>query len=78
MRHLIAPAAVLLAAPLFAQQPTTPAPKPWNAPAVGSVAPDFALAGATRYGRLRDPVTLASMRGKTVVLAFFFRARTKG
>ena len=42
------------------------------------MAPDFALPGATRYGRLRDPVRLSDFRGKTVVLAFFYRARTKG
>jgi peroxiredoxin len=27
---------------------------------------------------LRDPVRLSDLRGKTVVLAFFYRARTKG
>jgi hypothetical protein len=48
------------------------------APSVGDVAPDFTLPGATRYGLLRDPVTLSHFRGKTVVLAFFFKARTKG
>jgi hypothetical protein len=47
-------------------------------PAVGDVAPDFALTGATRYGILRAPVRLSDFRGKTVVLAFFFQARTKG
>jgi len=46
--------------------------------AVGTVAPDFTLSGATRYGVLRGPVQLADFRGKTVVLAFFFKARTKG
>jgi thioredoxin-dependent peroxiredoxin len=45
---------------------------------VGVPAPDFALPGATRYGVLRDPVRLADYRGKTIVLAFFFKARTKG
>ena len=45
---------------------------------VGEMAPDFALAGSTRYGILRDPVRLSDYRGKTVVLAFFFRARTRG
>ena len=45
---------------------------------VGAVAPDFALAGATRYGVLRDPVRLSDYKGKTVVLAFFFKARTRG
>lgn len=50
----------------------------YPAPDVGSMAPDFALPGATRYGLLRDPVRLSDYRGKTVVLAFFYRARTKG
>jgi hypothetical protein len=45
---------------------------------VGQVAPDFALQGATRYGELKDPVRLSDFKGKTVVLAFFFRARTRG
>ena len=48
------------------------------APEVGALAPDFAIPGATRYGLLRDPVHLADYKGKTVVLAFFFRAFTKG
>lgn len=45
---------------------------------IGAVAPDFTMPGATRYGVLADPVRLSDFRGKTVVLAFFFRARTKG
>lgn len=45
---------------------------------VGSVAPDFALGGATRYGLLKAPVRLSDFRGQTVVLAFFYQARTKG
>ena len=45
---------------------------------VGSTAPDFAIPGATRYGLLRDPVRLSDFRGTTVVLAFFYRARTPG
>jgi len=59
-----------------AQQPT-PAPAS-AAPEVGTMAPDFALSAAARYGLLRDPVHLSDFRGKTVVLAFFYRARTKG
>jgi peroxiredoxin Q/BCP len=47
-------------------------------PGVGAVAPSFSLPGATRYGTLRDPVNLADYKGKVVVLAFFFKARTKG
>jgi peroxiredoxin Q/BCP len=54
-------------------EPAVPA-----APAVGTMAPDFALPGATRYGVLAEPVRLSEFRGKTVVLAFFFKARTKG
>ncbi len=46
--------------------------------AVGEMAPDFALPGATRYGLLESPVRLSDYRGETVVLAFFFRARTRG
>jgi hypothetical protein len=45
---------------------------------VGAVAPDFSLPGATRYGVLANPVRLSDFKGKTVVLAFFFKARTKG
>ena len=45
---------------------------------VGDQAPDFALRGATRYGLLENPVRLSDYRGQTVVLAFFFKARTKG
>jgi hypothetical protein len=48
------------------------------APGVNDMAPDFALSGATRYGLLKTPVRLSDYRGRTVVLAFFFQARTKG
>ncbi|HEU4563570.1 MAG TPA: hypothetical protein VFS05_02935 [Gemmatimonadaceae bacterium] len=67
----VAPA---VARPAAAQAQAAPA----AGPAVGQLAPDFTLPGATRYGVLRDPVSLASLRGNTVVLAFFFKARTKG
>ena len=46
--------------------------------AVGEMAPDFQVTGATRYGVLQDPVRLSDFRGEVVVLAFFFRARTRG
>ena len=46
--------------------------------AVGEMAPDFALPGATRHGVLEEPVRLSDYRGETVVLAFFFRVRTRG
>jgi peroxiredoxin len=42
------------------------------------VAPDFAINGATRYGLLRQPIRLSDLKGQTVVLAFFVRARTRG
>ena len=45
---------------------------------IGAVAPDFTMKGATRYGVLASPVHLSDFKGKTVVLAFFFKARTSG
>jgi len=71
----------LLVATAAAQYPTAaPPPPPPAAPPleVGAVAPDFAMPGATRYGTLRNPVRLSDYKGKTVVLAFFFKARTRG
>ena len=75
--RLLAAALLLVAAPaLRAQQPAAP---PANPPLeVGAPAPDFSLRGATRYGVLRDPVRLSDFHGKVVVLAYFFRARTRG
>ena len=62
-----------------AQQPATPpAPAPPPALEVGTAAPDFTLPGATRFGALRAPIHLSDFKGKTVVLAFFFKARTRG
>ncbi len=58
-----------------AQQPPPQTPPPLE---VGAVAPDFFLPGATRYGVLKSPVRLSDYQGKTVVLAFFFKARTRG
>ena len=46
--------------------------------AVGQMAPDFALPGATRYGVLEGEVRLSDFLGETVVLAFFFKVRTRG
>jgi hypothetical protein len=45
---------------------------------VGAVAPDFTMKGATRFGVLAHPVRLSDFKGKTVVLAFFYKARTSG
>jgi len=61
-----------------AQQPAPAAPAAATGPGVNDVAPDFSLAGADRYGLLKTPVRLSDYRGRTVVLAFFFQARTKG
>jgi hypothetical protein len=72
-------AALTLPAIAAKSQITTAAPPTAAAgPAVGDIAPEFALAGATRYGLLKAPVRLSEFRGRTVVLAFFFQARTKG
>lgn len=74
---LVAASLALAAAPAVRAQaaaaPQHPAPLE-----VGAVAPDFAIPGATRFGVLQAPVRLSEFRGKTVVLAFFFRARTRG
>jgi peroxiredoxin Q/BCP len=71
--------ALAVAAPATAsaqgQQPQQPTPPPLE---VGAVAPDFSLPGATRYGVLKNPIRLSDFKGNTVVLAFFFRARTRG
>jgi hypothetical protein len=75
MRNLLAAA---IAVPMLtltaqAQEPATAEPLE-----VGAVAPDFALPGATRYGVLAEPIHLSDFVGKTVVLAFFYRARSRG
>ena len=54
------------------------APAAAPGPSVRDLAPDFTLAGADRYGLLKTPVRLSDYRGRTVVLAFFYQARTKG
>ena len=71
---------MLLAFPLAAQQPAAaPAPPPAPTPlAIGVEAPDFTLPAATQSGVGGKPVHLRNLRGKTVVLAFFFKARTRG
>jgi hypothetical protein len=78
---LALPVALMLAAApaVEGQQPAAPAAAALPpGPAVGDPAPDFALPGATRYGLLEAPVRLSDFRGETVVLAFFFKARTRG
>lgn len=70
---LIVILSAVMAASVGAQQPVTAPPLE-----IGATAPDFAMPGATRYGVLREPVRLSDYKGKVVVLAFFFRARTRG
>lgn len=68
-------AALALAAPApsaFAQEPGA------GLIAVGAEAPEIELTAATRHGVLRDKLRLSDYRGETVVLAFFFRVRTRG
>lgn len=78
LKHtVLGSALVATATHASAQQPANAAPA-LPMPAVGDVAPDFALRGATRFGLLRDQVRLSDFRGQTVVLWFFFKARTKG
>jgi peroxiredoxin Q/BCP len=56
-----------------AQAPAAPA-----APKVGDVAPDFTITSVTAAGQNAAPFKLSSLRGKTVVVAFFPKARTSG
>ena len=66
----------LSAAPAAAQEPARPVtgtPLP-----VGADAPDFTLPAATRDGVLPNPLKLSDLRDQTVVIAFFYRARTSG
>ncbi len=78
---LVAAVGAALALPLAAQQPAAapPAPPPDPKPLeVGATMPDFALPGATRFGLVKNPIHLSDFKGKTVVLAFFYKARTRG
>jgi len=45
---------------------------------VGSHAPEIPLQGASRWGALAQPVRLSDFQGKSVVVAFFPGARTRG
>jgi peroxiredoxin Q/BCP len=68
---------VALSAPIQGQQAAAAAPAP-DYLAVGADAPAVTLVGATRWGTIGEPVGLDQFRGKTVVLAFFPAARTRG
>jgi len=75
---LFAGALVAVPAACTAQQPPAQQPPAHNFLPVGTAAPEVSFRGATRYGLLAEPVRLSQFRGQTVVLAFFFRARTPG
>lgn len=75
MNRTVMLAAFLLTAGTVGAQ--DPAPEP-PGPKVGEEAPDFTVRGATRYGVLAEPFRLSDNREKTVVLAFFTQARTRG
>ena len=77
-RTMLVTAALLVAGTAAAKAQNTPAAQTPAPLEIGAVAPDFTLPGATRFGTLRDPIKLSDFKGKTVVLAFFFRARTRG
>jgi len=66
----------LAGAPAMLAAQKAPAPAPPLE--IGAVAPAFTMNGATRYGVLARPIRLSDFKGKTVVLAFFYKARTSG
>lgn len=61
--------------PAAAQAPATPPAPP--TPAVGDAAPDFTASATDSSGKL-IPVSLAGLRGKVVVLAFYPLDRSQG
>ena len=77
LRRTLLAAALIIGATTSAraQQAPTQTPPPLE---IGAMAPDFAIPGSTRYGQLRNPVRLSDFHGKTVILAFFYRSRTRG
>ena len=77
-RCLIASSVLAAAASANAQATASAPAAPAVTLKVGDLAPDFDLAGATRYGLLATPARLADHKGETVVIAFFYKARTKG
>lgn len=58
---------------VFAQAPATEI-----GPKVGEAAPTFSLSAVGKDGALGAPISLASQKGNTVVIAFFPKARTRG
>jgi len=68
---LVSSALVALASVATAQEKPTPL-------AVGTEAPAFSLPAATKDGVAPKAASLLDFRGQTVVLAFFYKARTGG
>ena len=75
MRRLAVTVATLAASLVL---PTMRAQAQEVGPKVGDVAPDFTLPGATRTGVTASPISLAKLKGQTVVIAFLPKARTSG
>ena len=69
---IVASAGVLMASAFLYWQAQQATPL-----AVGTDAPDFTLPSATRNG-VGKLVSLHDYKGKPIVLAFFYRARTAG
>ena len=65
----------LAVAPTASAQAADAAPEPL---AVGTKAPDFTLVGADADGVLSDSIHPTDFRGHTLVIAFFYRARSSG
>jgi cytochrome oxidase Cu insertion factor (SCO1/SenC/PrrC family) len=75
MRTLVLALTLAAAPAILPAQQAPPSARPLE---IGAVAPNFSMKGATRYGVLANPVRLSDFKGKTVVLAFFYKARTSG
>ena len=75
MRPLCLAASLAALPAVLAAQKAPPSAPPLD---IGAGAPAFTMNGATRYGVLARPIHLSDFKGKTVVLAFFFKARTSG
>ncbi|MDB4882251.1 MAG: alkyl hydroperoxide reductase/Thiol specific antioxidant/Mal allergen [Gemmatimonadetes bacterium] len=73
-------AAMLLSVAPYAARAQTAAPAATvpAGPDVGQVAPDFTAAWADGSGARPAPVSLAALRGKVVVIAFYPKDRTSG
>lgn len=83
-RSLFVALAIATTSTLAAAQATTPAPTQPAAPPppetidIGKMAPDFTLPWADSNGPIAKPLTLSSLKGKVVVLAFYPGDRTTG